>query len=69
MAFSPWGELFVANVDGNVSRFVFDNSGNATSNGQLSGNGLCGPIGLAFSPLGRIIRFEPFLPQDLTLGF
>jgi DNA-binding beta-propeller fold protein YncE len=38
LAFSPWGELFVANSDsGNVLRFVFDSSGNATPNGQLSG--------------------------------
>jgi hypothetical protein len=55
MAFSPWGELFVANGDsGSISPFVFDSSGNATSNGQLSGNGLCGPIGVAFSPWGEL---------------
>ncbi|MFN2530746.1 MAG: choice-of-anchor Q domain-containing protein [Pyrinomonadaceae bacterium] len=63
MAFSPWGELFVANVDGNISRFVFDDSGNAISNGQLSGNGLCGPIGLAFSPWGELFVANHFCPR------
>jgi hypothetical protein len=63
LAFSPWGELFVANSDsGNVLRFVFDSSGNATPNGQLSGNGQCAPIGLAFSPWGELFVSSHFCP-------
>lgn len=55
MAFSPWGELFVAN-HGNqsISRFVFDSAGNATFNGQIMGSSLNGPIGLDFSPWGEL---------------
>jgi len=55
MAFSPWGELFVANHGGNsISRFVFDAAGNASFNGQITGSSLNGPIGLDFSPWGEL---------------
>lgn len=55
MAFSPWGELFVANHTGNsISRFVFDAAGNASFNGQITGSSLNGPIGLDFSPWGEL---------------
>jgi Carboxypeptidase regulatory-like domain/F5/8 type C domain/CARDB len=55
MAFSSWGELFVANADGgSVSRFVFDTEGRALPNGQISGNGINGPKGVDFSPWGEL---------------
>ena len=55
LAFSPWGELFVANANGNsVSRFVEGPGGNFVPNGEISGNGLNTPIGLAFSPWGEL---------------
>ncbi len=55
MAFSPWGELFVANGRGNsVSRFVFDTAGDASSSGLITGNSLNGPLGLDFSPWGEL---------------
>ncbi len=51
MAFSPWGELFVANYDGaSVSRFSFGPDGAAVANGTITGNGLSGPVGVVFSP-------------------
>lgn len=55
MAFSPWGELFVANAGSNsVSRFVFDAAGNAVPNGQITGPTLNVPVGLDFSPWGEL---------------
>ncbi len=55
MAFSPWGELFVANAGNNtVSRFLLDPAGNAVPNGQITGPTLNGPIGLDFSPWGEL---------------
>jgi len=55
VAFSAWGELFVASYAGNqVSRFVFDAGGAAVANGTISGNGVTGPINLTFSPWGEL---------------
>ncbi len=55
MVFSPWGELFVANNQGNsVSRFTFDAAGNASPNGVLTGPTLSYPTGLDFSPWGEL---------------
>ncbi len=55
LAFSPWGELFVANADNNsISRFVFDTLGNAVPNGQITGPTLNVPVGLDFSPWGEL---------------
>jgi beta-lactamase regulating signal transducer with metallopeptidase domain len=55
MAFTPWGELLVANYWGDsVSRFVFDAEGNAVPNGVIAGRGMAGPIDLDFSPWGEL---------------
>ena len=59
MAFSPWGELFVVNPNGSVSRFVFDPAdptpgGPAIPNGLITGGALSGPLGLGFSPWGEL---------------
>ncbi len=55
MAFSPWGELFVANGTGDsISRFSFDVLGHASLSGTITGNGLDIPIGLRFSPWGEL---------------
>jgi len=55
LAFSPWGELFVTNTDGqNVLRYLLDQDGQWQPNGELTGNGLDGPIGLDFSPWGEL---------------
>jgi hypothetical protein len=55
LAFSPWGELYVANTDNDsVSRFVFDTLGNALPNGQITGPTLDHPLGLDFSPWGEL---------------
>ncbi len=63
MAFSPWDELFVANVGNNsISRFLFNALGNATPDGQITGNGLNGPIGLDFSPWGELFVSSHFAP-------
>ena len=48
MAFSPWGELFVVNPNGSVSRFVFDPadltpSGPAIPNGLITGGPSAAP--------------------------
>lgn len=59
MAFSPWGELFVANGSGDsISLFTFDVLGNASPSGTITGNGLNMPIGLRFSPWGGALRRE-----------
>ena len=59
LAFSSWGELFVANPGppfGNlylgktISRFLFDASGAAVPNGQVTASDLNGAIGLTFTP-------------------
>ena len=61
MAFSPWGELFVANGTGDsISRFVFDVAGNAWFNGQITGSSLNGPLGLDFSPWGELFVGSTF---------
>jgi hypothetical protein len=55
LTLSPWGELFVANLNGNsISRFIFDDAGNALPNGVITGSCLNGPVGLAFSPWGEL---------------
>lgn len=54
MVFSSWGELFVANFNGGVSRYTFDGAGNATHNGDISDLGGGNPIGLDFSPWGEL---------------
>ncbi len=70
MAFTPWGELLVANLaNASVSRFTFDAGGNAISNGQITGNGLVGPIGLAFSPWGELFVSSHFTPQIFRWTF
>ena len=55
IVFSPWGEMFVASVNSNsISRILFDGGGNPFSNGQITGNGLSGPVELTFSPWGEL---------------
>ena len=55
MAFSPWGELFVASAGENgVRRYLFDAGGQASDNGLVQGNGMQNPISLAFSPWGEL---------------
>ena len=55
MAFSPWGELFMANGHGNnVLRFVFDEDGNASTNGQITTSSFNLPLGIDFSPWGEL---------------
>ncbi|MDT5261167.1 MAG: hypothetical protein QOC61_171, partial [Acidobacteriota bacterium] len=55
LAFSPQGELFVANpVNNSVSRFKFDAQHNVTSSAQLTSPTFSVPIGLAFSPWGEL---------------
>jgi hypothetical protein len=55
MAFSPRGELFVANFENNtVSRFLFDAEKNAIFNGQFTASTFNGPLGLAFGPGGEL---------------
>lgn len=55
MTFSPWNELFVANLDGGtVSRFTFDAAGSAVPNGTITGNSLANPVSVAFSPWGEL---------------
>ncbi|MBP7949792.1 MAG: hypothetical protein KA004_09065 [Verrucomicrobiales bacterium] len=55
IAFSPWGEMFVANFNSwTISRFTFDAAGNAVANGSIEGNGLNGPTDVAFSPWGEL---------------
>ncbi|MBK7956509.1 MAG: hypothetical protein IPK02_22700 [Candidatus Accumulibacter sp.] len=55
MAFSPWGELFVANgASDSISRFSFDALGHASLSGTITGIGLDIPIGLRFSPWGEL---------------
>jgi hypothetical protein len=53
MVFSPWGELFTANINGGtVSRFTIDALGDWVPNGQITGFGK--PTGLDFSPWGEL---------------
>ena len=55
LAFSPWGELFVADFyQRSISRFTFDDELNAWPNGKIATIGLDGPIGVAFSPWGEL---------------
>lgn len=55
LAFSPWGELFVANYyAGTISRFTLDAQGSATANGTLAGNGMTNPTSVAFAPWGEL---------------
>ncbi len=56
MAFSPGGELFVANLYGDsVSRFTFDGDAKQAIPGDpLTGNGLSYPVGVAFAPGGEL---------------
>jgi VCBS repeat-containing protein len=55
LSFSPWGELFVANYNGNsVSRYSFDPGHNPTAGEPLTGNGMNVPVGVAFSPSGEL---------------
>lgn len=64
MAFSPWGELFVANSFGdNILRFSFDTLGDALLSGTITGNGLEVPVALSFSPWGEL-----FVGNQTSLG-
>jgi hypothetical protein len=69
VAFSPWGELFVSNRQGNqssnpttgsISRFLVDGSGNMTPNGTITGNSLWAVHGLAFSSSGELFAANLF---------
>ena len=55
LAFSPWGELFVAG-EGNstIDRLTLNASGAVTAFSTFSGNGLTNPVGLAFSSWGEL---------------
>lgn len=55
IAFAPWGEMFVASANSNsVSRILFDAGGNPVANGQITGNGLNGPLDAIFLPSGEL---------------
>jgi DNA-binding beta-propeller fold protein YncE len=63
MAFSPWGELFVANPadisDGNtnhmfISRYTFTGDGTPQYNGSITHSNLSHPCFVAFSPWGEL---------------
>lgn len=60
MAFSPWGELFVANPDviqGTnwfVSRYTFAGDGTPQFNGSITHSNLFRPVSVAFSPWGEL---------------
>jgi hypothetical protein len=64
IAFSPWGEMFVANADANtVSRFLFEADGTVRPNGQLTGGGMTVPLGLTFTPWGELLVVSVSRPQ------
>lgn len=53
IAFSPWGELFVANyLNGIISRYTFDEEGNATPNGVIN-TGMSN-LGVEFNEEGEL---------------
>ncbi len=55
MAVTAWGELLVANhAHTRVSRFTFDAAGNPVPNGEISGNGMAGPLDVDISPWGEV---------------
>jgi hypothetical protein len=69
VVFSPWGELFVGNRQGNqqnhpgsgsICRFLIDASGQVTPNGVITGNGLWAVHGLAFNPPGELFAANLF---------
>jgi hypothetical protein len=67
IAFSPTGELFVANAFGDsVSRFTFDGAGNAVPHGQITAPTLHGPIGLGFSPWGELFVANVYEPGGVS---
>lgn len=82
IAFSPWGELFAANLlSGTISRFKFDANGNAIPNGTFH-SGTPRAQGLAFSPNGELFitdsvnnpnvqrwRFDPATRAPIYNGF
>jgi hypothetical protein len=52
IAFSPWGELFVANYLGGISRYVFDAAGNAVPHGVI--NDASALLGITVSAAGEV---------------
>lgn len=75
VAFSPWGELFVAsgsfsgNVPGEIDRYVFDASGTPTFNGSFV-PAVVTPHFLAFSPSGELFVPGNQLNQGVAMyGF
>jgi len=59
VAFSAQGELFVANrhdnfTRGSIARFTITDDGGFSANGVITGNGLIGVHGIAFSPAGEL---------------
>lgn len=69
MAFSPWGELFVANAFGNnILRFSFDTLGHASLSGTITGNGVDDPVGLRFSPWGELFVGNQLVGQPGTVS-
>lgn len=66
VAFSPTGELFVGNRHGlsgagSISRFLIEDcTGSFSANGIITGNGLDGVHGLAFSPWGELFAANYF---------
>jgi hypothetical protein len=55
------GEVFVSQCCSvnRIDRYIFDSSGNATPNGNISGNGLSNPHGMAFSQSGELFVANP----------
>ena len=59
VTFNAEGELFVANrhdnfTNGSISRFKMNPDGTFSANGVITGNGLIGVHGVAFSPSGEL---------------
>ncbi|MDI1289318.1 MAG: hypothetical protein PSX37_05110, partial [bacterium] len=55
MAVSPWGELFVCNINAHtISRFLFNDQGGAVPNGVISGFGLSNPADATFRSNGEL---------------